>query len=254
VIARRALPFPGLLLFVFPGSLLLLFPASGGAHPTVGYGIAMTSHGVELSLLLARRIYPRNALVSTTITVRNVSKHVVRLTTFPSINGSQGPQVSVLDARGNVVYPPALQKLFGRPNPFPGQLRLRPGDAYQTQMYVILRAAHLEAEALVQDPSRRTIRTRVLRLRLMASKSPQVSLHIVAGSTYAEVHPMVAVRGPLLYMSAAKCAPLETEFQVLDWTAARGTRLVSGCRSLIEWHAIAGWSNRPVAVINYVRS
>jgi len=200
---RWTVRFPGSLLFVFPGSLLFVFPATCGAHPTLGSSIAMTSHGVELSLLLPRRTYPRNALVSTTVTLRNVSKHVVHLTTSPSINGSQGPQVSVLDARRNVVYPPALQKLFRFPNPSPGQLRLRPGEAYQTQMYVILRAAHLEAEALVQDPWRRTIRTHVLTVRLMASKSPQVGLHIVSGSTYAEVRPMAAVRGPLLYMSAA---------------------------------------------------
>jgi hypothetical protein len=123
------------------------------------------------------------------------------------------------------------------------------------QMYVILRAAHLQAEALVQGPkARRTIRTRVLTVRLMASKSPQVRLHIISGSSSARVRPVLPVRGPLLYLSAAKCAAPETEFQVLDWTAARGIGFVSGCRSLIEWHAIAGWSNRPVAVINYVRS
>ena len=234
--------------------LFFVFPETVRSHSASAYRIDTMSHGIRLSLLVPRRTYPRNALVSTTITVRNVSKHVVRLDTFPPINGGQGPEVSVIDASGDIVYPPALSKVFRLPNPFPGRLTLGPGQSYTIHDDVILRANGVYADALIEGPkAARTISTPVLRMRLGPSKAPRVDLHTNSGNAYAEIRPVKQARGALLYMSAAKCSQPEAISQQLDWMPSSGTRLVSGCRHLVEWHAVAGWRGSPVAVIDYVR-
>ena len=141
--ACRLSPLPIVLVLSFHASAVA--GAYGVAHGPVDPGGAVTiSHGVKLSLLLAKEIYPRNALVRVRVRLSNVSHHPIRL--LDSCPYGE-VQVQVINRAGSVLYPPALT---GEPTlrcggGTPSSLVLRPGRVISRQLYAILRGGFVQA-------------------------------------------------------------------------------------------------------------
>lgn len=107
-----------------------------------GPRVAVVQAGVELSLSVQGRAYPRNAVIRALLRVRNVTHHAVELG-GDCLNGPA--RVEVRDASGTIVYPPAVPILAPptcppRPN---GGLGLHPGQALEWKWYVLLWSSSL---------------------------------------------------------------------------------------------------------------
>lgn len=121
---------------------------------TAPFTFAAASAPVQLTLHLPQASYPRDALVQTTVGVRNMSKDVVWLNSFHAC-GQSNPNVVDLDAYGhafpaipNTPYdiPAGCPVISPTPNT-PGILR--PGQSLTSRVYVVLHADHLLADAYV---------------------------------------------------------------------------------------------------------
>jgi hypothetical protein len=250
--------------------------SASSAHPVrpptarQPYQVSTTSQGVKLKLSVPRQSYPQNALIRTTVTVRNVTAHDVIV---PGLCTIENPQVQVLTDAGDQVYPPVSPQIFPIllcPPTLPGQPI--PG----VRIYAILRADRVRAQvvlphrngdgtfsytAVVVTPSitvpiagTTTPPTFTFKIQPAGPQSPT--------QPYVLVHPMGPVHGPLLYQYSGKCAnpipgPPPTGVALptsLTWMVAKGNRIDAPCTfDLAEWHLAAAWVGQPVAEFDYVR-
>src|SRR5579875_727568 len=91
---------------------------------------------IHVSLHLSRKSYPQNALVRTTVVVRNVSHHSVRVVQISPACGETNPRVEVVNPITGEAYPPIqdtwLAQSCGPPVP---PRRLRPGQVLRRYIY-----------------------------------------------------------------------------------------------------------------------
>lgn len=233
-----------------PLLLPLLHADSQVVAAAAGPRVAVVEAGVELVLTVQGRTYPRNAVIRAVLRVKNVTRHPVEL----QYGCPNGPlSVEVLNATGAVVYPPAVP-LLARPTcpPRPnGGPRLAPGQVMEERPYVLLRGSQVDAVAAV-GPYNTQVFTPTLKLRLVAAPAPRVTLH-AAGRIYATVVPPAPVRGPLLVSQSYRCQNGLTESSIAAWQATWKEQIRPGCAHVVEWHAVAGWLNQPVAFIAYLK-
>lgn len=141
-------------------------------------------------------------------------------------------------------------------------MRLAPGKGMRTQMYVILRGATLRPQVELTLPSgaHSRIAGKPLRVRLTPGRPPPVSLSSGPRITATLSRPPGASGRPL-YVGWFRCTVAEfaPARPVLDtWTPVSPHNLrpqphSPDCIHLLEWHAVVGWLNYPVASINYRR-
>jgi len=118
----------------------LLLGSTGGnaiSLPLAAVSAQTTSQGLNLTLMVPRTVYPRDALVRVTVTVQNASPHAM---TIADSGGRLGLWVDVLNVSGTVVYSSEGQgSIPGQLVP-PVQTRvLQPGQSLQAHPYIVLR-------------------------------------------------------------------------------------------------------------------
>lgn len=244
---------------LLPLLLLPLSPARATSNPR--YQVDSVSHGLKLSLILAQRSYPENALVRVGVRVENVSAGTALLQqpTLCSLN----PEVEVVAANHKILYPPAVQG--GKPatcSPRRSSLHLLPGHHMLWHVLVILRANRLRVVVLLQGHGE--VKGRLMSVSLTADPPPRVTIRTTP-TVYAEVHPPGSVDGYMYYNQWWRCRTFGTPQKAggtlttglgPTFLATSASRLVPDwdptCSSFREWHAVVGWLNQPAATINYV--
>jgi hypothetical protein len=263
---------------IIAGLCLFLCPSvpMAGASGTQGVTVSACSHDVCMSLTAAARTFPRNALISVKITVTNENKKTIW---FERQSMASEPVAEVLSASDGVLYPPpftmptldAIWKEAG-PELFPS------GSIIRAREYVVLRGSQVRAvthfRIEVVDGSMITLRTPKVRLLLTATSSPTAALSTSPAVSAVLSRPRDAGQGPLLHVGWYACpagngairyggsgfyegfsttpgAPNYLVGSPYGWTPTLSRVLHPGCSAPLEWHAVAGWLNQPVADINY---
>lgn len=218
--------------------------------------------GIRLTVSIPAGPYPLDALVAVNVTLRNMTRHVVRYwTRGPMAPGYQDPQGEVLDSSGQVLYPPALPQWLPLPGPAPFPVPLRPGQSVGGRQFLVLRGPELRATQTIDidgvangvhyPPA--SISTRAIALGLISQAPPAVRLSASEQGLRADISPPAGATGPMFYMQYSKCGDISTSNQTLEWTASTPV-LVPGCPRPVEWFVVAGWLNHPVARIHFVQS
>jgi len=239
----------------------LLTPAAA-AHAASGIRIDQVTHGVELTLTVPRREYPRDALIQVTLTMTNVSPHTIYVH-----SGLQIPAADVLDSSGTEVYSPYQplgdKTLLDPKGPGPQSFPLLSGHTWKEKQYLVLRGRYIEFQAWLGNVRRGKtlgVQTSAAIVRLTQQPAPQATI-ATSPSLHAIVTPAEPVSGPLLYFSQTSCSAGDvTQLTGGGWTPTGGTTIDSGldvgpppdsnCGSA-RWHVLAGWLNHPVIEIDY---
>jgi hypothetical protein len=238
--------------------VLLVTPLSpaGEAHATVGAGVstAVTSHGLQVTLVLPQRSYPRNGLVKTTVSVRNVTAHAVLTRLEPLCGSETNPSIEVSDPQGrlmpqlpSITYDnPGCKRATGKP--------LLPGQTYRQHLVAVLSGPYVRAVVRWGKWLHRDIATRRIRVRL-TSETPLVgTLHSSPIGPYATVQRPSGAKGSLYVAGSTQCgSPTDPGQTILNlvWSPVSTNRAYSGCSGAQDWHALAGYLNYPVVTIDY---
>ena len=234
--------------------------ASLTRHPAAfvprSHRVSVVSHGLELSLAVSKSAYPRAALIKVTLTLQNVSRHSIPLghTAGPEC-GQRGPGVEVVDAGGQVVYPPATEWLLAGCGKKIFPLPLRSGGTARRTPLAILRAADIRAVAMLGTGA--MVATPLLHLHLISGPSPQLTLTtqpariaVVPGTGWGD-------RFYYLYSISCPVPPSETTLTGYAWWTRGSTggdgvfRRSAECPSPVQWRFVGGWLDHPVAILSY---
>lgn len=234
---------------------------SGSALHRGGEAAGVTAQssrfGVRVIVTAGRATYPRNALVVARLRVINTSHRAISLQTVCA-PGSRpySPMVArVVDARGRVLFPPAVGGEQGQICPPPSPFALPPGRSVLRREYVILRSPRLQA--VVQLPRRRgglVAVTANLRLRLVGADAPTITLR-----RSPELAAAVRLRhpGPLIYNQWASCSSPAGQLlsaESSNWVRSTQTRIAPLCVQPLQWQLVVGQVNHSVAQVRYSRT
>ena len=154
--------------------LPLAAPSAVGAHPASVYTSQIRTHGVLLSVSLARRTYPQDALVRVTVRLVNVSQRTVQIGgTGAAMCGQDGPGVRVTDANNRQLYPPAAEWVLASCGPPIRPRPLLPGHALQQKLLAILRGDRIRGVASLGNQSIQVLTPPVI-LRLTKEPAPHL--------------------------------------------------------------------------------
>jgi hypothetical protein len=211
------------------------------------------THGVKLSLSIPRQIYPKDALVTVTVRLQNVSRHTVL------VSANNYPDAIVLDAAHQEVYSArdplldrALFELHG-PGPRP-PMKLRPHRVLVASYFVVLRGPLLRADAMVGSRGKEhAIQGPTLPLTLTDEAPPTVTV-MVTPTLHATITPPPGVSSPPYFVEQTQCADNGISTG-RGWQAAATNDLTpqfaTDCSTPRAWVAVAGWLDHPVANIDY---
>jgi hypothetical protein len=211
------------------------------------------THGVKLSLSVPRQTYPKNALVTATLSLQNVSRHTVLV----SVNNY--PDVVVLDSAHGEVYSgrhPLLDRaLFDLHGPGPrSPMKLRPHRVLVAAYFVVLRGPLLQAQAVVGSQGKEhVIHGPTLPLTL-ADEAPPTLTVMETPTIHAIIAPPPGVSAPPYFVEQTRCADNDI-MTGRGWQAAPRDDLTpefaSDCVKPGAWVAVVGWLNHPVVTISY---
>ncbi len=249
-------------LTVFAAMLLAaLSTTSAAAHPVQKTVISIVSHGVKLTLVVPRRVYPENALVRVTVTLRNMSRQDVQILgqgmncCFPYTLGAV-----VRDTSDQIVYPgDRTEQTLGPPL---SPLTVAPRHSMSQRVFLVLRAGRVQGVGQVQEGSELfTVQTPVVTVRLVTERAPRVILHApVADQLMATIRPPTHMKGYLYYLGSYLCGktylpaglPYSEPFDL-----SLHSKLTADCSysamPVTSWYVLAGWLNHPVVAIDYTR-
>jgi hypothetical protein len=233
------------------------------ARPAHVYTSQIRAHGVFLSISLARRTYPQDALVRVTVRLVNVSRRTVRVgATSGPVLGHYGPGVQVLGAGNQVLYPPAAEWVLAggakpvRPAP------LLPGHTLQRKLLAILRGDRIQGIASLGAQSVRVL-TPPLKLELTNEPAPHLTL-ITSAPAEIDVTPATPDQRGMFYLTTsilclhAPDAGGNEGGGSGDARFERGTvgrdgvfRLPAGCDPPTRWSFAGGWLNHPAVTVDY---
>lgn len=236
--------------------LLLVAPLSREAHAAVGVGVSatITSHGLQVTLVLPRQSYPLNALVKSAATVRNVSTHAV-LTLLKSLCGPEtNPSIEVSDRQGRLT-PQLPATTYDNPGcrPVTGE-PLLPGQTYHQHLVAVLSGSYVRVVVRWGKWLRHDVATPRIRVHLTTGTSLAATLHSSPMGPYATVQRPSGAKGFLYVAGSAQCGSSTDPGQTilnLVWSPVSTNRAYSGCWGTQDWHALAGYLNFPVATIDY---
>ncbi len=213
--------------------------------PRVTVSAQTKAQGLNLTLLVPRTVYPRDALVRVTVTVRNASPHAV---TIADSGGRLGLWVDVLNVSGAVVYSSEGQgSIPGQLIP-PVQTRvLQPGQSLQAHPYIVLRGSLIRAVVNTSDPAdgKPTL------IQLTRGDAPRLLVYTQPG-LHALLRPaIIHQRGKPLITMTTTCADSPMPVGTPGWIAAPAPtrnvyRLSATCAHPLVWHLAAGWLNESV--------
>lgn len=266
----------GILFVVAQGFSLPTARAQPASKPFAVAGIA---HGVRISLTLARHSYPRDALITATVTLHNVSRDDRYLPDWPpNWGGPHSPHIRMRTTGGRLIYQEQLSAFL---TPTPGSTSdtyiLRPGASLTRHVRFVLQAEQVQAVALVADgytsfSTNRAGKPIVPAFRLVQGQwhitSPFATVALTAEpppaltvtrprrgtSIQLRVRPSWRVHGAPFFMDSSYCATgANTGFtdQQLPWTVMRGDRVTMKlnpqCRTPQRWRLVVGWPDHRVA-------
>lgn len=244
--------------FLLPALPLLSLPSVSGraqAHPP--FQVSTVSHGLSLTLTIPAAGYPHDALVRITLRMQNISHGDI---------GLLGSDVQVLSTSRQVLYPPSVPPTIEPKGVKPtAPLRFHPGQVTVEHEYIVLRGPYVRARVWLGKLGKRyvppftqrpAVVTRPVRITLLQGEPPTITVTI-SPMVSAEVHPVRPETGPLLYALSYLCTQADgaTIGGGAEWARARSRHIAivdTVCASL-ELHLVAGWLNRPVATIDYVK-
>ena len=268
----------GILLVVAQGFLL---PTARAQPVGTPLEVAAISHGVRISLTLARHSYPRDALITATITLRNMSRENRYLPDWPpNWGGPHSPHVRMRTAGGRLIYQEQLSAFL---TPTPGSAAdtyiLRPGASLTRHVRFVLQAEQVQAVALVANgytsySSNGAGTPTVPNFRLAQGQwhitGPFTTVALTAepppvltvtrpgphhgASIQLRVRPPWNGHGAPFFMDSSYCAfNADVGFtdQQLSWTVMRGDRVTMKfnprCRTPQRWRLVVGWPDHRVA-------
>ena len=248
--------------FVIAGSRLCsdTVTASIPPHPAAfvsrSHGVSVVSHGLKLTLAVSKATYSRDALIRVHLTLQNVSRLAIRLggTRGPECN-RWGPGVQVVNAGGQIVYPPATEWLLGSCGKPILSLPLRSGGTMRRTTLAILREADIQAVAMLGTDT--LVATPRLHLHLISGPSPQLTL--TTQPARIAVVPGTGWGDRFYYLYSISCPVTAGETTLTGWaTWTRGAtggdgvfRRSAECSSPVQWRFVGGWLDHPVATLNY---
>lgn len=218
--------------------------------------VGTVAHGVEMSLTIPRQSYARNALVPVEAQIKNVTHHTLLLQAACGV-----PTVQVIDAHGNVLYPPAVMN-FEWECQAVGPVPLAAGQDVADHDFIIARAGRLRATVDIMQVTNHvahlvaTVHTDAV-IRLTREPAPRTVIHRSSRPS-ADVYPRTTATGPLRMVYQFDCNSPQGSGGgwgrgTRAWTATTSTHLVSpdpiGCGPKRAWTVVAGWVNHPVVTI-----
>ena len=268
----------GILFVVAQGFMLPTARAQPAGKPFEVAGIA---HGVRIFLTLARHSYPRDALITATITLRNVSREDRYLPDWPpNWGGPHSPHIRMRTTAGRLIYQEQLSAFL---TPTPGSLSdtyiLRPGASLTRHVRFVLQAEQVQAVALVADGYTSYSTNRAGVPTVPAFRLAQGQWHITSPFTtvalssepaplltvtrlgprqgmriHLTVRPPWKVHGAPYFMDSSYCGFGGSggfTDQQLPWTVMRGDqvtmKLNPQCRTPQRWRLVVGWPDHRVA-------
>ncbi len=266
----------GILFVVAQGFLPPTTRAQTAGKP---FEVAGISHGVRISLTLARHSYPRDALITATVTLHNVSRDDRYLPDWPpNWGGPHSPHIRMRTTGGRLIYQEQLSAFL---TPTPGSTSdtyiLRPGASLTRHVRFVLQAEQVQAVALVADGYTSFSTNRAGTPIVPAFRLAQGQWHITSPfatvalssepppaltvtrprrgtSIQLRVRPSWRVHGAPFFMDSSYCATgANTGFtdQQLPWTVMRGDRVTMKlnpqCRTPQRWRLVVGWPDHRVA-------
>jgi hypothetical protein len=239
-------------------------PMVAGTYSTSVHRTQTRAHGVVLSVSMARRTYPQDALVRITVRLVNVSKRAVRVDgTEAAVCDQQGPGIRVTDSTDQTLYPPAIAWLFASCGPPIIPHPLLPGHAVQRRFLAVLRGNRIQAVASI-GASSLEIATPLLSVVLVPEPAPQAVVHSEFLS-HIDVTPSASgQRGRFYYMESEGClgttpgaggsvgsAAGTTRFQFTLPDQDGVYRFSTMCGSPARWSFTGGWLNHPAVTVDY---
>lgn len=213
---------------------------------------ATPSSGISVSVQVPSGRLPWGALVRVTMTVRNVSRHVVALPRTVT------PNVVVTTTRGRRVYDShspfdgqMVRPIGGKPMP---DALLSPGAVRRVRRFVLLRGATVRGYAYVRAGDIQTVRGRRVHVLLGPSDAPPVAVRpspVPSASIATVVSPTVL----LYYTEQVSCSDgTVTLATSRSWIALSSTtvqpRVPQNCPGPWRWLAIAGVLNHSAVTID----
>jgi hypothetical protein len=246
--------------------LLLPFdaPTGAGAHLASVYTAQIRSHGVMLSISLARRDYPQDALVRVTLRLVNVSRRAVQIGgTGAAVCGQHGPGVRVTDTNNRQLYPPAVEWVLASCGPPIRPLPLLPGHALQRKLLAILRGDRIQGVASLGIQSIQVLTPPVI-LRLTNEPAPHLSL-TTSAPVEIDITPATPnQRGAFYLTDSILCLHTTPDAGgglgsgtglprfVRSTVGGDGVfRLPAECDPPTRWSFAGGWLNHPAVTVDY---
>jgi len=231
--------------------------------------VQTTTRQIHLSLQLQKAVYPRNALVLTTVRLTNNSARPI--STWDCLRSSLGAEVPRSNGEGDL-YPPLIPPPGAPWAGCPGELAMGGIRRMTTTIavsqtltrtsYVVLRGLSVRGWAqLMTSPGQgkpTMLQTPLIHIHPAPAAGPAVRLR-TGPSISVHVIPVTA-GGPLLYSEYASCRtlepnrPLTVSATFSRWYRASKTVLYPfhrSCSSLLEWMLFVAQPGRPIARVYY---
>ncbi len=238
------------------------------AQVTVKYGVwkpdlvSTVSHGVKLTLVVPRRVYPQNALVRVLVTMRNLSRQDVQILGQGMFCcGQYSLGAVVRDTSGQILH--ATDRIGTPLGPGLSPLTVAPRHSMSERVFLVLRADRVQGVVQVQKGSDYfTVQTPVVTVRLVTERAPQAILHApVADQLAATIRPPTHMKGYLYSLGSYRCGksdlPAGLPSSAEPFQLSLHSRLTADCSytgmPVTSWYVLAGWLNHPVVAIDYTR-
>jgi hypothetical protein len=211
--------------------------------------VSRTAHGLKLTMVIPRRVYPRNALVRLSVHIQNVSRHSV-LTSIGSQCIGNNPFIEVWDAE----IPQIPPHMMLPPCPVPSGQPLAAGKSVTQHVIFVLTGAVIQGVLNVGRSLAKQIATPKVAVRVSDAVPASLVVHKLQRGRVVVIQRPARAPGPLYVLETTYCGTGGGIASLLGephWLPVDGNRFSSGCTGPQEWHGYAGYLNYPVATIDY---
>jgi len=242
--------------------VVLVFLASGAASVSTrpdAVTVLSTSgsvDGVRLTLSVANRLYPRDALIDASVRVQNGANREVsaRGTSCTQTN----PYVDDLSASGHVLYPNGIGWIHLLPNcgATTEDTFMPPGYDAVYHVVTIAQRPVLRASMWIR-PTNTDVQVIAaappLTIRLGPANPPAVHVIQIRGGVGIRLDPDGRPKGVIHYVSLAHCYRGSDTFDYLGvfWSSMESQTIPANCANPSSWRVIAGWFGRSAAFVWY---
>jgi hypothetical protein len=215
--------------------------------------VSTSAANLQVTLLAAKTVYERNAIVPIRLSIRNDGRHSV---TFcrGCVDGYLG--VTVVNRQGKVLFPPTVPQTSVVSGGGPGRpaVVLGPGNILSHTFLIVLRGPLVRSYVHLNDGS--SIYTKALKMHLLPRRGPIARL-VLAPRVAVQVSANQRHSGPLLYSYSYTCEVAGgTVSGGEDWVKSNTLTIVphiASCDQLLVFHLITGWKGATAARVDFRR-